>query len=334
MKVSVVIPVYNAAPYIKGCIDALRRQTLDDFEAVFVDDHGSDNSIEIARNYVTELNDTQRFRFVATTTNSGPGVARNVGVLASRGDYVGFMDSDDEIDPIMFQAMVEAANKVNADICYCQLRYKGGKKDGHVFRNPILPDGDFSTDLKSAFLTRFTTFSVTFFYRRRFLVDNALAFPPERSSEDTNFLIKVLLAATRVAVVNSPMYYYCIRPESLTTHRDPQRYKAKLSAMEYMLSEVRTRGWYAKFSKELDFLYIKKGYLVAALNYLSNVDDPKVEVLQHMSERLDISVPNWRTNVYRRRSLKVAILSHVIYNSPQLAVKYLPRLLAVSKVAL
>jgi glycosyltransferase involved in cell wall biosynthesis len=326
--------VYNAAPYIKGCIDSLRRQTLEDFEAILVDDHGIDDTIAIARAYIEQLHDTLRFRIVSTTTNSGPGVARNVGMLAARGEYVALMDSDDEVAPTMLQELVHAADAVQADICYCQLRYKGGKKDGQTFRNPIVPDGNFTPDVKSVFLTKFTTFSVTFIYRRRFLVENTLAFPAERSSEDTNFLIKVLLAAQRVAVVNKPLYYYCVREESLTTHRDPMRYRAKLSAMEYLLSEVKTRGWYSKYAAELDFLYIKKGYAVSCLNYLSSAENPSAEVLDHISERLDISVPNWHNNFYRHHSPKMALLTALLYYRPKLAVKWLPKLLAKSRVSL
>jgi glycosyltransferase involved in cell wall biosynthesis len=307
---------------------------MDDFEAILVDDHGTDDTIAIAREYIEQLHDTQRFRIIQTAQNSGPGVARNVGILAARGEYVAFMDSDDEIDPQMFQLMTQRADAFQADVSYCQLRYQGGKKDGDVFRNPILPDGDFSRDLKIAFLTKFTTFCWSFIYRRRFLMDNGLSFPPERSSEDTNFLIKVLLAAQRVAVVNRPLYFYCIRPESLTTHRNPMRYRAKLSAMEYLLSEVKTRGWYNKYGSELDYLYMKKGYVVSCLNYLSNADQPEVAVLEHISERLDTSVPQWRNNFYRLHSPKLILLTTILYHKPQWAVRWFPKLLAKSKVAL
>jgi glycosyltransferase involved in cell wall biosynthesis len=307
---------------------------LEDFEAILVDDHGTDDSIEVAREYVRQLNDTRRFRIIQTAQNSGPGVARNVGIQAARGEYVAFMDSDDEIDPKMLQLMSQRADAFQADICYCQLRYVGGDKDGDIFRNPILPEGDFSNDLKCAFLTRFTTFSVTFLYSRRLLMDNALSFPPERSSEDTNFLIKVLLAARRVAVVNKPLYNYCIRPESLTTHRDPTRYRTKLSAMEYLLSELRTRGWYNKFSPELDYLYLKKGYAVACLNYLSNVETPDAQVLQRMSDQLDQTVPDWKSNFYRLHTPKIALLTTLLYRHPNLSARWMPKLLAKSHVAL
>jgi glycosyltransferase involved in cell wall biosynthesis len=334
MKVSVVIPVYNAARYIKGCIDSLRQQTMDDFEAILVDDHGTDNSIEIASEYVRQLNDTRRFRIIRTAQNSGPGVARNVGIQAARGEYVAFMDSDDEIDPKMLQLMTQRADAYQADICYCQLRYVGGNRDGEVFRNPILPDGDFSNDLKCAFLTRFTTFCWSFIYRRRLLMDNALSFPPERSSEDTNFLVKVLLVAQRVAVVNKPLYYYFQREDSLTTHCNPTRYRTKLSAMDSLLSEVRTRGWYNKFAPELDYLYLKKGYAVACLNYLRSAEQPEVDVLKRMSDQLDQSVSDWQGNFYRHHTPKIALLTAVLYNHPNWAVRWFPKLLAKTKVAL
>ncbi|HRR58655.1 MAG TPA: glycosyltransferase family A protein, partial [Paludibacteraceae bacterium] len=79
-KISVIIPVYNAAETIVRCINSLLCQTLDDMEFILVDDHGQDNSIEIVKQHIAGHTREKQFIFTETSVNSGPGVARNMGI--------------------------------------------------------------------------------------------------------------------------------------------------------------------------------------------------------------------------------------------------------------
>jgi glycosyltransferase involved in cell wall biosynthesis len=333
MKVSVIIPVYNAESYIKGCIDTLCKQTLPNFEVLMVDDHSTDRTVACARAYAEQRGVLSRFRFLSTHVNSGPGVARNVGVLEAHGEYIAFMDCDDQIAPTMLQELTIEADKVSADICYCQLRYQGGARDGKIFRNPLLRSGAFGRDEKREFLVQFTTFCPTYLYRKHFLMDNALTFPSERSSEDTNFLTKVLLAAQRVAVVDKPLYIYCVREESLTTTKNPTRYRSKLAAMDYLMDEVRSRGWYVPFQAEMDYIYLKKGYMMAALNYIINAEQPDAAELRELTHHLCKVAPTWRSNAYRLRFTKVRLLSWMLSQHPAWALRLVPMLVRKLKIA-
>ena len=87
MKISVIIPVYNAAQYIEACIASLMAQTMDELEIVLVDDHGGDNSMELAQAYVARHKSCKQFRFLSTPQNMGPGPARTVGIEAAQGEY-------------------------------------------------------------------------------------------------------------------------------------------------------------------------------------------------------------------------------------------------------
>ena len=99
LKVSVIIPVYKAKETITACLDSVLAQTLDGMEVVLVDDHGGDGTIEAARGYAAAHSGPVRFRFTETEANSGPGIARNVGVAAATGDFVAFLDADDTLRP-------------------------------------------------------------------------------------------------------------------------------------------------------------------------------------------------------------------------------------------
>ena len=95
MKVSVIIPVYNAEKYLAECLDSIVCQTLSDIEIICVNDGSSDNSLSLLEAYSRKDN---RFKII-NQENSGPGVARNTGINVASGEYIFFVDSDDTIFP-------------------------------------------------------------------------------------------------------------------------------------------------------------------------------------------------------------------------------------------
>ena len=318
MKVSIISPVYNSAPYIGGFLDSVAAQTLSDFELILVDDHGTDGSMAVALEYVARSPLAGRVRFLQTPANGGPGAARNVGLAAASGDYVAFVDSDDRICPEMLSEMTACADAIGADICYCHLRYAGGRKDGQVDCNPEVPDGEFTAESKRAFLVRFKTFCVTFIYNRDFLCSFGLKFPEERSCEDTNFLVKTLLSSRRIALIQKPFYQYCIHGSSLTSSADENRYLSRLSSMGSLMDDLRSRSLYAPFKQELDFIYLKKAFLVGCVDYLVSSADPRPDVLKSIGEELDRQVPDWSSNSCLRRDAKLVILCRLLHSRSRL----------------
>ncbi len=105
MKISVIVPVYNAEEYLKNCIMSVVRQTYDNWELILVDDGSSDGSLSIA-DLAAEKDERIR---VIHQKNAGPGAARNRGIKEALGDYVVFLDSDDYIDKNYFQLLVPKA---------------------------------------------------------------------------------------------------------------------------------------------------------------------------------------------------------------------------------
>ena len=85
-KISIIIPIYNAGPYIEACLASIVAQTLDNIEVLLVDDHGRDDSMERAQRFVDTHPGNKTFRFLATPHNMGPGPARNIGIEAAQGE--------------------------------------------------------------------------------------------------------------------------------------------------------------------------------------------------------------------------------------------------------
>ncbi|MDR3235983.1 MAG: glycosyltransferase [Prevotellaceae bacterium] len=318
VKISVIIPVYNAAKYIIACVDSLLNQTLSDLEVILVDDHGQDNSIEIVKTHIEKHERKNMFHFTETTVNSGPGTARNVGMQVAEGKYVAFLDSDDWVEPAMYADLYESAVLHEADICYCHaIQENLWRHKFRILKNPMVSPGDFPHQNKSGFLVNHVANFWTFIYRRDFLKENTITFPPEKSAEDSYFIACNILCAKRIAMVNKPLYHYILRADSLSKIKNSERYIDKLSAFNRLLQVAKNNGLYTEYQMELDFIYIKKSYLMAALNYLTNAVNPQVIILKNIYKSLVANVPNYRTNLYYKTNYKVKILVILLHKMPR-----------------
>ena len=133
-KLSVVVPVYNTEKYLQECIDSVLAQTFDDFELILVDDGSTDKSGAICDNYC-QLDGRIR---VIHQNNGGVTAARKHGMEVAEGEYISFIDSDDWIEPNMYQDMLTYANLHNADMVLCDMLAE--KRDGCA----IIRSGNFS----------------------------------------------------------------------------------------------------------------------------------------------------------------------------------------------
>ena len=110
--ISVIVPVYNVEKYLPACLDSICHQTLKELEIILVDDGSTDNSGRIAEQYALQ---DKRIR-VVHQRNGNPGATRNVGLELATGEYIGFVDSDDWIEPEMFASLYAKAETDNLDI--------------------------------------------------------------------------------------------------------------------------------------------------------------------------------------------------------------------------
>lgn len=119
LKVSIIVPVYKAEPYIRKCIDSILSQTFTNFELLLIDDGSPDNCGKICDEYA-EL-DTRVHVF--HKENGGVSAARNLGLDHAKGDYVCFIDSDDWIDPDMLETLIGWEQKKQTDLLFFGLKY-------------------------------------------------------------------------------------------------------------------------------------------------------------------------------------------------------------------
>lgn len=332
-QVSIIIPVYNAASYIEACLASLVAQTEDDVEILLIDDHGRDDSMERARKFVEAHPSGKNFRFLATPQNMGPGPARNVGIEAAQGEYIGFVDSDDVVSPYFCEQLYQAAKMYDADLVYCQAQLVKGSETMPM-NNPLIASGKFSGDQRSFFFTHYTTLFVSFLYRRSLINEYGIRFPSTRSAEDSYFLTASLLGTERIVCVNKPLYQYLVHDESLSEVRNPKRYLDKIKSFDLLMQFAHDRGLYESNQAELDYVYLKKGYLLGIFTYIYNEDYPKTHVLRELYGHLLHYVPRYKHNPYYRKDYRMRLLHTLIRTCPVLAKRLIPLYIRKTKMKL
>lgn len=219
-SISVVIPVYNAAPFIGKCVESVLGQTLADIEVICVDDHSTDNSLEVPRS-ITD----PRLKVVAFPENRGVSAARNAGLDAAEGKYVFFLDSDDWLDTDYLEVMLRMAEEHGDDIVvnsnYIEEFPNEGKRAlssrfGFVEDDP--------KHYPSVLIqNKFPPVVWARLFKVSFLRENSIHFPGPSVRNGTEDIFFTGLASSYQAsmlVFRGPYYHYLQRPESLLHQKD------------------------------------------------------------------------------------------------------------------
>jgi len=301
-KLSVIVPLYNSAQFLPTLFENIRQQSIaPDLEFIFIDDHGSDDSLKLARTLAEDA--PFKSVFGATPANGGPGAARNAGLKMAGGEYIGFLDSDDALDPSFCEKLYNAAREADADLAYCHILKINGKKQT-IWANPIVETGVFDSEKREYFLSRYKSYFTSFIYRRSFLEANGIDFPVTRSAEDSCFLGKALLTAGRIASVDEPLYHYLYRSDSISVKRDSKRYLQRLASFDALLDFARGKNLYEKYGQMLDYLYVKKAAVGAARN------NPLAR--REIREHCLAAVPRFRTSRYWCADFKLRLAARLL----------------------
>lgn len=209
-KISVIVPVYKVEPYLRKCLDSVVNQTYRNLEIILVDDGSPDSCGTICDEYAAR---DERIK-VIHKANNGVALARNVGLDAATGDYIGWVDSDDWIEPEMFEAMLAAVEAYNADIAICS-------------RMEIYPDHSFPMGWQQAELLnkeQAVALLVEDNVIRSYLCDKLwkrglfqdIRFPQLKVFEDMAVMYQLFMRAERVVCLPDVLYHYEHHDASLT----------------------------------------------------------------------------------------------------------------------
>ncbi len=212
-KVSIIVPVYNVEPYLEFCVDSLIKQTLEDIEIILVDDGSPDNSGAICDRLAKKDNRI----VVIHKENGGLSSARNAGIAIAKGEYIGFVDSDDWVESDMFACLLELAEKYDADIADCDMIEISDRSFVELEKNDKveLLDRNGALDIFFRITKPNINYCVCDKLFKRDLFEKVL-FTEGIIFEDIDFNYRVLLHTNRVVETEAVKYYYFKNPEGIS----------------------------------------------------------------------------------------------------------------------
>lgn len=206
MKLSIIVPVYNAEKWLRRCVNSLLNQGIgtSGYEILLIDDGSKDGSLAIAKD-LAAVNSNIR---VFTQPNAGPGAARNRGIDNAKGQYLMFVDADDTILEHSLTEVITMATENDCDICFYRLHVYYDES-GHYYSSGC---NNFTGILtgENAILRRHTQFSsaCTSLFKKQFISVNDISFGNLHYGEDSLFMAKALSLAKRVMNSGIELYNY------------------------------------------------------------------------------------------------------------------------------
>ena len=195
-KISIIVPIYNGAKFIKSCIAGLFNQSIVDKEIILIDDGSTDDTFSILNN-IKKPN-----VYIVSQENAGAGVARNIGIEHAHGEYIAFLDVDDKYaSNESLELLYNCAKNNNADVCGGSLLIEKDQvnNDKRIFEKDGFWDfKDYQYDFGFN----------QYIYKRQFLMDSGIRFPNYRIYEDPVFLLQVMVSAQKFYAVSEPVYVY------------------------------------------------------------------------------------------------------------------------------
>lgn len=243
-KISIVIPIYNAEKYVEKCVNSLRKQTLTDIQIILVDDGSKDTSAALCDN----LSKQDSRIFVIHKKNGGVSSARNLGIQSAQGEYLGFIDADDWVDPYMFETLYFMAKQNEADVVMCDAvtEYENGEQSSDTITQ-LTEDAVLTKEMFTPTLLMEMAGSVwRCIYRTNQLWEHGNSFDTDlKFSEDRVFNLYAFGYANKVVYLKKAFYHRLMQNES-AVHRFHADYYEAVSAAAVATDRALNTVWGGK----------------------------------------------------------------------------------------
>lgn len=285
-KVSVIVPFYNVGPYIEKCLDSLVNQTLEDIEIILVNDGSQDNSDQKVKQY--QIKYPYKIKCYEKP-NGGLGDARNYGINYATGEYIAFLDSDDYIEPTMYEEMYQMAKQENADMVECDFWWEYPKKKREDIGTEYLNQKDM---MEKARVVAWNKLIKTEIYQN---------YPEARFSvglryEDVEGFYKILPYINKVAYVRKCFVHYIQRQGSISNTQN-KRNEDIFKVLDNTIDYYKHNNLYDEFKEQLEYIYTRYLLCSSFLRIVKIKDkDIKNELLNKTWENLNSKFPNWKKN--------------------------------------
>jgi putative glycosyltransferase len=262
-KISIIVPVYNAEKFLSRCIFSILGQTYKNIELILVDDGSKDSSLELCHYFSSQDNRVKVFH----QDNSGAGAARNFGISQATGDYVGFVDADDWVEPEMYQYLYDLMSQYDADMTICEYirckdQYEAKEILTKIERNKVeIIEYDRDSYVKK--YMKIGSQTIEYYpwnklYKRSLLVSGQ--YPINCTTEDVVGTYKAILKARKIIYSSKIGYLYFYNQASVSSSFLPEKGIDMLSAWDEVVSLSEHLPQYLEWAKinraRIDFNFL------------------------------------------------------------------------------
>lgn len=298
-QISIIIPIYNVAPYINRCLQSIGAQSYQRIECILIDDCSTDNSMQIAEQYISNYNGNIVFNIIHHQQNNGLSAARNTGLNASTCDYVYFIDSDDAISPNCIELLISLAHKYpNADYIQGNLITEAEDLNvGHIDLD--VPEFcDNKRQLETIILCKTHRTAWNRLIKRSFLLNNSLLFPVGIVMEDHYWTYYVSKYANAVVFCHQGTYYYYKNNNGIVNSPSKvsliNRYFSYMTILEVIVNDLIKRN---------DIQACHRKYVGETIVFcMTNLS--RLQSLKHWSKfwllSLNLAIKLWKRITWRR----------------------------------
>lgn len=243
-KISVIVAVYNTEKYIRTCLNSLLSQTFSDIEVIVIDDASTDQSRIVLKEYESN----KKFRIVYNECNKGPAYNRNLGVNVAKGEYVGFIDSDDYVPCDYYEKLLQGIEKERADISICDIKLV--YEDEKMEKIKLCYEGN-SFHLLSAIQCGLVSSSCNKLFKKDLL--KKYNFEEGKVNEDIAVVVPALVYAKKLAYVKDCYYNYVQRKTSIQNSRFNEKRFDVFDGIETTLKRVNGSKYFEEVKDILVF---------------------------------------------------------------------------------
>lgn len=299
--VSIIIPVYNTEKYLNKCLYSLVNQTLSDIEILIINDGSPDNSQQIIEEYVKKYTNKV---FSYQKENGGLGSARNFGLEFVKGEYIGFIDSDDYVKPDMFEKMYNKAKAENADLVICEFDFVD-EIGNYITSTQINGYKDLLITDKCYAHKYGRTEAFNKLYHRDLFFNSGIRYP-KGWFEDFGTTPLLIEAANKIAYVNEPQMYYVQRNGSIMsqTKQFTDKYFDTLRMTEIIIKNknIFQPENYKFYMQQVAPVHFFLKYFLSILKIKN--EKKKVEIIKKWGEELNRLVPYWYKSIAIKNKLR------------------------------
>lgn len=300
MTLSIIVPVFNMAAEgkLEYCLDSLVNQTITDYEIIAVDDCSTDNSLEILRSY--EKKYSSKFKVIASVDNRKQGGAKNLGLEQAKGDWIGFIDSDDWVTPDFYEKLLRSAEETGADIAGCDyhLTYEHSMKIGQVVHNNKPEQTGILNKEKYRSLILDSGSLVVKIYKRHIIFDFPNRFPEHIFYEDNAISNSWMLRAKRFAYLQEPLYYYYQHDTSTVHTITKERCEDRMEAARVMVREAGEFGFLEEYYPEIESSFTTLFYVNTLFSYMAGVKKKEFGFIRELGKEMKETFPGFMENPY------------------------------------